>query len=77
MTWDGGEQFGLEVISQYFGLRRQSEAATALFSRRCDSRTQRASSDSDSRKAELGKAVWRCASHRTPKCLLHQATANA
>jgi hypothetical protein len=64
-----------ESLSQHFGLRRQSEAATALFRAGVILERRERQVIRDSREAELSKAVWRCASHRTPKCPLHQATA--
>jgi hypothetical protein len=59
----------LEVASQqaHFGLRRQSEVATALFHSDVILGSIERQLIRECREAEQRKAVWRSASHRTPK----------
>ena len=51
----------------HFGLRRQSEVMTALFHSGVILQYIERQMIANAREAEQKKAVWRCASHRTPK----------
>jgi hypothetical protein len=51
----------------HLGLRRQSEATTALFHSSVILRCIERQVIANARELSKEKAVWRCASHRTPK----------